>query len=196
LTDLVRGAIAIACDNRPALRTINTDFSRVSNEAAFSCGGGLTWDEAFISLFADTGGGDIGFMLGTLNADTSDVGVNLISCGNDIDYDSLLMSLIGVAHLEGGDCNFLRTHAVYLQPDCGPIACGTFQSFLDLFRQAIVITDDGLPALRVFYYVDNCNDYSPFSCASGVTQDEALNEIFWIVGGEIAIAAMCVTDQN
>lgn len=124
-------------------------------------------------------------------------GDNFITCGNDIDFKSIMMSLIGEAN---GGCGVLRTYCLNINQltTCTAIDCGTFQQFIDLFRQAICIADDGLPAIRtITLQVDEQNPITPYlACASGVTFEEALNRLFVSTNEGVAVMIGCVNEAE
>ena len=123
-------------------------------------------------------------------------GDNYIQCGNDIDLQSIFMSLLANAN----GCGLIRSYCVPIQSftTCTSINCGTFEDFLDLLRQSIAIADDGLPALRVVtLQVDEQNPITPFmACAQGITYEEALNSIFVQTSEGTAILTGCVNEEE
>jgi len=124
---------------------------------------------------------------------------DFISCGNDLDFQTIIMSLFAVeTDLAGQPTMAGRIRIVTATIDTSedPIACAVHPTLLDMFRQCIALADDGFPALRVVNsdYANGNGITSAWGCAHGNSMDDNLRKIFCVTtDSEMAIRLANIT---
>jgi hypothetical protein len=112
-------------------------------------------------------------------------------CSTKVDIPTLLKSLIGVN--AAGDYVFRIDSETGTNTDA--VTCDTKDEFWALFRRAISLADDGLPALRVII-TDDANGANTSLPACGVEEDweTMLRRCFVLTDqGEVAVNLVNIT---
>lgn len=124
---------------------------------------------------------------------------NYVDCGNNVDLQTILMSLVDVStDLAGAptDNGYIRSVSVTEDTREDAVDCVTGQTLEDLVRASIALADDGRPALRVITeeFANGSGVVSAWTCAMGKTWQDVLREIFCVsTDGEVAIRIARIT---